>query len=156
MQATNSLAEMKAQACSTADKASGVRNVPNPPASAQEWRDIAAADLDVEATADVHLCTKDAESSSMLLLLLSLPGGLVPPWGCGADARFPSTTQGSPAAFCLTASRAGVREGCFIIHADSCSCTAPNAGEKDCPCSSQGIHHLPHQIRFCSVTSAPL
>lgn len=79
MQATNPLAEIKKPACSTADNASGVRNVPNPLDSAQEWRGITAAELDVEATEDVHLRTKDAESSSMLLLLLlSLLRGLVP------------------------------------------------------------------------------
>lgn len=89
MQATNPLAEMEEEACSVADKAAGVRNVPNPLDSAQEWRGIAAAELDAEATEDMHLHTKDAESSSMLPLL-SLPRGLVPPQGFGADARFPS------------------------------------------------------------------
>lgn len=86
MQATNPLAEMKEQACGTS-----LRNVPNPLDSAQEWRGITAAELDVEAAEDVHLHTKDAEGSSMLLLLLSLPRGLAPPWGFGTDARFPST-----------------------------------------------------------------
>ena len=150
MQATNPLAEMKEQACSEADKTSGVRNVPYPLDSAREWRSIAAAELDVEATKDVHLRTKDAESSSMLLLL-SLPRGLVPPWGFGADACFPSTARGSPAASCLTAFRVGLREGFFIIYADSCSCTALNTDEKDThpaqvresiTCHIKYTHHL--------------
>lgn len=149
MQATNPLAEVKEQACSAADKASAVRNVPSPLDPAQEWRGIAAAELDVEATEDVHLCTKDAESSSMLLL--SLPRGLVPSLGFGTDARFPSTARGSSAASCLTAFRAGVREGFFIIYADSCSCTALNPDEKDThpaqvresiTCHIKYVHHL--------------
>jgi len=80
---------MKEQACSTADRASGVRNAPSLLDSAQEWRGITAAELDAEVTEDVHLRTTDAESSSMLLLG-SLPRGLVPPRGFGVDALFPS------------------------------------------------------------------
>lgn len=141
---------MKEQACSAADKASGVRNILNPLDSAQEWWGIAAAELDVKATEDVHLHPKDAENSSMLLWL-TLPRGLVPLQGFGADAHFPSTAWGSPAASSLTAFRAGVREGFFIIYADSCSCTILNTDEKDIypaqvtesiTCHIKYAHHL--------------